>query len=270
MSNIIWYRHSCLEFHRGEFEAIQNNFKSVVSRVKIKPSDFVIGRYSCLPYYEEQALDIDLLGAKLINSYSEHRYVADISAYYPDIEAFTPKTWFSMDEIEGDGPFVLKGSTNSRKGSWRTKMFAKDRRTAADVYWELVNDPLIQDSKQSVVIRQFVEFYKYFDGINGMPVTKEFRFFMYKKAVLSSGFYWQSYEDDMDEIPDSNEVPKEFIDKVAEIVSKRINFYVIDVGQLKSGEWVVVELNDAQMAGLSCNDPNILYSNLKRELENGD
>ncbi len=261
---VIWYRDSCLENHKNELEAMKKHFKCVNSRVKIRSNDLVISRYSCLPYYKEQAYDIDLIGAKLINSYQEHRYVADLSAYYPDLEDITPKTWFSMDEIEGDGPFVLKGETNSRKGRWRTHMYAKDRRAAADVYWELTNDPLFQDTKQRICIRQFVNFHKYYDSINGMPITKEFRFFMYKNKVLSSAYYWS---DHLDDPPRADEVPEEFVQDVARRIGDKIKFYVIDIGQLESGEWVVVELNDAQMSGLSENDPNVLYSNLVKALK---
>jgi hypothetical protein len=264
MSNVIWYRDSCIEHHKGELEAMQKHFKCVDSRVKIEPNDLVIARYACLPYYEEQAHDIDLLGATLINSYQDHRYVADLSAYYLDLEGITPKTWFSMEEVEGDGPFVLKGETNSRKGRWRTHMFAKDRKAAGDVYWELTNDVFFQDTKQRICIRQFVPIKKYYDSINGMPITKEFRFFMYKDKVLSSAYYWS---DHLDESPSADEVPEEFIQEVARRVGNRIKFYVIDVGQLENDEWIVVELNSGQMAGLSENDPNVLYSNLEKVLK---
>jgi hypothetical protein len=246
---------------------MQKHFKCIDSRVKIKPDDLVIARYSCLPYYEEQAHDIDLLGAKLINSYREHRYVADLSDWYLDLEGLTPKTWFSLEEIDDDGPFVLKGETNSRKGRWRTHMYAKDMHAAREVYWELTNDPLFNDTKQRICIRKFVNIHKYFDGINGMPVTKEFRFFMYKDKILSSAYYWSTNVCDLDEVPSADEVPREFIQEVVKRINGKINFYVIDVGQLDSGEWIVVELNSGQMAGLSENDPNVLYANLAQALK---
>jgi hypothetical protein len=263
MSTVIWYRDFCVEHHRNELEAMHRYFKCVDSRIKIHPGDFVISRYSCLPYYEEQAYDIDLIGAKLINSYKQHQYVANLSSYYCELEGLTPKTWFSMDEIEGDGPFVLKGDVNSRKARWKSHMYAKDRKTAANVYWELINDPLFQDSKQRICIRQFVNIHKYHDGINGMPITKEFRFFMYKNKVLSSAYYWS---DHLDNPPSADEVPVEFVQEVAKRIDGRVNFYIIDIGQLESGEWIVVELNDAQMGGLSDNDPNVLYANLAAAL----
>lgn len=38
---------------------------------------------------------------------------------------------------------------------------------------------------------------------------------------------------------------------------------MIDVAQTESGDWIVIELNDGQMSGLSENNPEILYKNLK-------
>ncbi|MDP2683482.1 MAG: ATP-grasp domain-containing protein [bacterium] len=262
MDAVIWYRDSCVE--KYELEAMKKYFNCVDSRILIKPGQLAISRFSCLPYYKEQARDIDLIGAKLINSYNEHRYVADLSAYYIDLKDLTPKTWFSIDEIDDDGPFVLKGATNSRKNRWRTHMFAKDLRAAREVYWELSNDSLIQDSQQQICIRKFVKLYKYFDGVNGMPITKEFRFFMYKDVILSSAYYWSG---SLDEPPDASEVPIEFIQNVAKRVKNKIKFYVIDVGQLETGEWIVIELNSGQMAGLSDNDPEVLYSSLAAALQ---
>jgi hypothetical protein len=37
----------------------------------------------------------------------------------------------------------------------------------------------------------------------------------------------------------------------------------MDIAKTQSGEWIVIELNDGQMSGLSENDPNVLYKNLK-------
>ncbi|KKN67686.1 hypothetical protein LCGC14_0459450 [marine sediment metagenome] len=68
-------------------------------------------------------------------------------------------------------------------------------------------------------------------------------------------------------LEEADEVPDEFIQEVVRRINGRINFYVIDVGQLESGEWIVVELNDSQMAGLSENNPNVLYANLAKVLK---
>jgi hypothetical protein len=49
---------------------------------------------------------------------------------------------------------------------------------------------------------------------------------------------------------------------VIDRVGDRANFYAVDVAQTVAGDWIVIELNDGQMSGLSENDPEILYCNL--------
>ena len=49
-------------------------------------------------------------------------------------------------------------------------------------------------------------------------------------------------------------------------VGDRASFYVVDIAKTQSGEWIVIELNDGQMSGLSCNDPKLLYSRLRQTI----
>ena len=44
------------------------------------------------------------------------------------------------------------------------------------------------------------------------------------------------------------------------------SFFVLDVAETASGEWIVVEVNDAQMSGLSGVDPAKLYANMANVL----
>jgi hypothetical protein len=99
-----------------------------------------------------------------------------------------------------------------------------------------------------------------------MPITKEFRFFVAYRQLLSGGYYWQNYVDELPEKPDPNEIPRDFLYEVIERVGDQSNFYTIDVGVSISGTPFVVELNDGQQAGLSCNDPFELYKNLDKAI----
>jgi hypothetical protein len=62
------------------------------------------------------------------------------------------------------------------------------------------------------------------------------------------------------------EVPQVFIDKVIAKVSLNIRFWVFDVARKINGDWIVVELNDGQQAGLSDIDPERFYRVLKQRL----
>lgn len=259
MFPIILY--SGVEFERDELEFAQKYFKCTNRRPDIKSGMMVIGRYSLWPFYADQEKDIEYVGAKLINNYNQHRYIADLQNYVMDLGNLTPKTWNNISDIPDDGTqFVLKGETNSRKSNWLKSMFAADKKSAIEVYNRLTDDSLI--GLQNIYIRQYVPMVKYLDGVNGMPVTKEFRFFVAYGKIISGGYYWQNYIDDLPEVPDHNEVPISFLQQVIDKVRDQSNFYTIDVGQAIDGTWFVVELNEGQQAGLSCNDPNTLYYNL--------
>jgi hypothetical protein len=261
--HVILYRGT--EFEQEELEAASWFFTCTNRRPDIQKDDLVIGRYSMLPFYSEQAKDINYVGAKLINNYNQHLYIADLGNYIIDLDKLTPRTWRSLEDLPKKGPFIVKGETNSRKSHWKRDMFAENKEEAIMIANRLADDSLL--SQQKIYIRQYVPLVKYLDGINGMPVTKEFRFFVAYGHLLTGAFYWQNYIDDIGFKPDPKEVPREFLQDVIERVGDQSNFYTIDVAQTQSGEWIVIELNEGQQSGISCNDPFTLYSNLSQAIK---
>jgi hypothetical protein len=268
MRPIIWYRLSIAE--EEEIEIAKKYFKCVDSRVKIEKDDYVVCRYSALPYFPEQKYDLeDCIGAKLINSERQHYYVAHLGNWVSDLEEYTPKTWYNLQEIPDDelGPFILKGETNSRKAQFNTMMFAKDRQDASNVYWRLLNDPLLQDTKQNICIRKYESLIKLIDGVNGLAVSKEFRIFVAFGRPLCGGFYWSNYVDDLPEEPSVSEVPLDWLYNIIKKIGNKINFYTIDVAQKQDGNWCVIELNDGTMSGTSCCNLDTLYKNLRKSVD---
>lgn len=262
MRPIILYRD--FDFEEHELKAASAHFECTNSRIDIRPDDLVIGRYSVLPFYREQERDITKLGAKLINTYAQHQYVADIREWYEDLENITPLTWFNLSDIPENGPFVLKGMTNSKKFLWDTHMFARNKRDAIDVYGRLMDDTFI--CQQPVYVREYIPLKKLIISSHGLPISVEFRFFIAYGEVVSKAFYWSSHSEDV-EIPDVNLVPDSFINNVISRISDKINFYVVDIALTADDEWIVIELNDGQMSGLSDNEPNVLYKNLLQAIE---
>lgn len=261
--NVIYYRKSL--FDKEELAAASKYFTCVDLLTDIEPGDFVIPRYSLYPFPKDQEREIINIGASMINSYNQHLYIADLQNYVMDLGELTPKTWDDVSRIPEEGPFILKGETNSRKANWSTKMFAANKKEAIQVQSRLLEDGLI--GQQKIYVREYVPLVQYFVGFGGIPITKEFRFFVAYGQVISGGYYWANYADDLDVIPSPDEVPKDFLDEVIKRVGDKSNFYVIDVAQTQDGRWIVVELNDGVQSGLSMNDPDILYSNLAKILK---
>lgn len=251
-----------------EIEALQKDgFIYLKSRTQVQPGDLVIARFSCVPFYSELEADLNHLDARLINSYSQHKYIADLKEYVSDLQELTPETWDKFENVPDEGPYVLKGATNSKKFFWSTLMYAENKKRAIEIYGLLSRDSMIGD--QEIYIRKYIPLKTYMIGLQGLPITEEYRFFIYKSAILCGAFYWSSHIEEIEEAgfhPNADEVPKEFLDEILKRVGSKTNFYVVDVARTATGEWICLELNDGQMSGLSMNDPNILYSRLKEVL----
>jgi len=247
-----------------ELQSAQKYLKVEESRMKIPSNSLVIGRYSVLPFYKELERDLALNGSKLVNSFEEHNYIASME-YVEDIKEFTPETFYRLEDLPlKDQAYIVKGRTNSRKQQWKEKMFAENKDKAREIYFELSQDPLLQD--QGIVFRKYVPLKKFGDSINGMPFSNEWRFFYYGEYLLSYNYYWTSSE----YIPKKEDLPQEaveFANKIAQIIAKRANFFVLDIAETEGGDWIVIELNDGQMSGLSENSPEDLYKNLSEVLK---
>ena len=146
-------------------------------------------------------------------------------------------------------------------------MHAPDRAAANDVYWRLCKDGLIGHDSQNIYIRRYHPLRTFMEGLNGLPVTNEFRVFVADGQILTGAYYWSNYVDDLPCKPDFSEVPGDFLRKVIDRIGSRIPFYALDVAQETDGSWLVVELNDGQMSGLSENDPAVLYRRLREVLD---
>lgn len=233
-----------------------------------KDCDLVIPRYSALPFYEELERDVNNLGAQLINTHKQHNYVAHIRNWYYDLGDITPRTWFYLDQIPDEGPFVLKGATNSKKFAWNTHMFAKNKQAAIQVYTNLTTDSMI--GVQDICVREYVPLKKLAQAPQGLPISEEYRFFVLDGKIMTGAFYWGNYWDDLLDqgiFPNVSDVPDELIEKILKIVSPKIRFFVFDVARTADNNWILIELNDGQQSGLSMNDANVLYYNMKRALQ---
>ena len=184
---------------KDELAAAQKYFKCVDLITNIPENSLVIGRFSLYPFYYDQEREIKNKNSKLINEHWQYEYIADLQNYVYDLEDLTPRTWDRLDILPENTKFVLKGETNSRKNSWKTSMFAENKKQAIEIHGKLLEDSLI--GSQKIYIREYVPLYTYMIGINGAPVTKEYRFFIAYGKVISGAYYWQNYVDDFHNFP---------------------------------------------------------------------
>lgn len=242
-----------------EYKICSKLFKTVKLRTEC-PDGLVIGRYSVLPYYSEVEQDLLNKGAYLINNKQQHNYIA-LMEWVKDLKDLTPKTYnrFTWPSAPS-GPYIVKGETNSKKSQWNTMMYAPDKLEANRIATKLACDGLI--GEQQIVYREYIPLKTLEVGINGLPFSNEWRFFFYKEKELCRGFYW-SCSEKMGKI---NKRGIETAHHCAKIIAKYTNFFVVDVAETEKGDWICIEVNDAQMSGLSECNAYELYFNLKNAL----
>lgn len=251
-----------LDVDPEEIDAAKRHFRYCTSRSDIPPG-LVIPRYASLPFHAELEADAKNLGATLINTTKQHQFVADIMQWSPLLGELTPATWSDGWDRLPEGKYIVKGRTNSRKHEFATRMFAANKADMRRVVSSLLDDALIAD--QGLVVREFVPLKTFMTGMNGLPITNEWRYSCLDGKVLASGYYWASEPDCQ---PYANP-PAEADALVAEVLSRiegKIRFVVVDVAETADGRWICIELNDGCMSGTSLVDPETLYSGLAKAL----
>jgi hypothetical protein len=261
MKNVVLFRR-CWDLNsetQKEFDICKRFLQTHEYRTEIHNS-LVVGRYSVLPYYEELEKELRIYNSRLVNSFDQHLYIADLERWYKDVEQYTPKTYTEWGNLN-EGKWIVKGKTNSRKFHWNTHMFADGRENLMKVIRNLFDDSLIRE--QGLVVREYVPLKKVSEGINGLPITKEWRCFFYKERLLAFGYYWSI----VDVEPDLPTEGINFASEVAKIISKKTNFFVLDIAEKEEGGFILIEVNDGQMSGLSCVSADCLYNGLAVALD---
>lgn len=246
---------------------------TVASRTRVPQNSLVVGRYSVLPFYQELERDLAVYGARLVNTYAEHAYIADVMAWGGPAgvlgeRGMTPRTWSDWYDLPLHISYVVKGRTNSRKFEWATRMFCATRADVPAVANSLLDDTFIRE--QGLVVREFVPLMRLGVGINNLPISNEWRTFWFSDAngthLLCRGFYWRGTHPELEEAARWTEEAEDLTQRAAQLVGQHATFFVLDVAQKANGGWTVIEVNDGQMSGLSGCDPHALYSALHARL----
>lgn len=266
---VILMRDSLTE--ENELQIASQYFEVHHSRMTIPPGSLVVGRYSVLPYYGELEYDLTVNNSWLLNTHHQHKWIADARSWSSPgttLEGLTPRSWEETDFWHlPEGAYVVKGLTNSRKHQWLTRMFAPDKASVLKVANSLRDDTLL--SEQGLIAREYVPLKKLGEGLNGLPITNEWRTFWLATGRTGSrsvqeiahGFYWSSHSEVLDVANYPIEAQRVAI-AAAELVAEEASFFVLDLAETEDGRWIVIEVNDGQMSGLSMIDPEEFYSNL--------
>lgn len=251
------------EYSLVSYEALVNDADpaKAVQRVpeQSEPEPGLYRGWMLKPGQYEQLYDaLAERGVRLINTPEAYVHCHHLPESYAVIEGHTPRTvWLrtgadvSTEQVMallkpfGSAPVIVKDFVKSQKHYWEEACYipsASDRNAVERVvhrFIELQDD----DLNEGLVFREFVEFEPLAKhSKSGMPLTKEFRLFFLDGIPIFSVEYWE--EGDYTDISP----PIERFREIAKAVQSR--FFTMDVAKRLDGDWMIVELGDAQVAGL--------------------
>lgn len=246
----------------AEFKAIHGEYQTGSNLAEIPAGSIVIPRYRMLPFGRELEQEVASLGSRLINTFRQHRHIADLMNWVPLLEGLTAPV-YQQHEVPylPEGEWFVKGETNSIKNRWFECCYAP---TTKDLPTVVRNNMLdVYVGSQPIYIRPFQHYRQVATAVDGRPVFNERRVFVYEGKVISEGNYWVSQmEEEVSPLDESKmwATINEAVDRTSDLA----DFYVIDVAEYPDGTWSVVELNDGSMSGLSANDPHTVWSGMKK------
>ncbi len=226
---------------------------------RIDGEESCILRVGPIPDYQETYDDYLERGLRLVNTPEQHALASELEHWYPLIETCTPRTLVfnalpSADEIEQHfaWPIFMKGSRQTSKHNPDLAVI-KSRphyERAAEAYR---SDPILHWQKP--VVREFVPLMAVAGSVPGkVQPSIEYRSFWWHGQCAGWGPYWyQVAPYGCADIEAGLAVARRAAEQV------HVPFLVIDIAKTASGDWIVIECNDAQESGYAGVAPVALW-----------
>lgn len=225
--------------------------------------------------YENLFTGLEAKGITLINNPNQYKHCHYLPEWLSEIGDHTPQSsvlafesgeHLSLERLKdslaifGSNAVIVKDFVKSEKHHWEEACFipdASDLDHASKICRRFLELRGI-DLEGGLVLRKFVNFKRL--GIHpqsGMPLTEEFRAFVLDGRLMAVMKYWDEVNYPVDETRFDS-----LLNLVASVPS---NFFTVDFARLETGEWMIVELGDGQVAGLPDNmDPKEFYTALQQ------
>ncbi len=240
----------------------RNSFdcNSVVSEVDVP----VLLHIGAIDSYAGIEAALEELGMKLLVHEFEHLRCSTIEKWYPALKDKTPFTKV-YDELP-DGkeilkdfsfPVFIKGNRQTNRHK-RSQCIIENLEQYNALREEWKHDPIL--SWQKVAVREYVPLLELDSESfpDQVPISYEFRFFYFEGKCMAYGPYW--YMGRQYSLPE-NELQK--VLKLTNWAAERLGviFPAIDVAKTATGEWIIIEVNDAQESGFVGVNPLVLWNN---------
>lgn len=211
--------------------------------------------YIPLPQHYEEIYQAALrLNIRLLNNPDEFRRAEEFDKFYPLIADLTAKTECveSLEQCEAAAlhigyPVFLKGAVQSLKAKGIDACVAHDAEDLRRIATALLGSH--RRSLGKIIIRKWIPLRHSRIGPGGFPFGREYRVFLYREEVLGMGYYWEG-EDELASLSPSE---RQGVGTLATAVSTRLKvpYVAVDIGQTEQGDWIAIEVGDAQFSGLS-------------------
>jgi hypothetical protein len=227
-----------------------------------------VARIGAFDDYTALFHDLESEGISLINTPDQHQRADELPGWYRRLEGMTPESvWFEgrvdLDTIERTlgWPVFVKGARQTH-GHLKRRCIAHDRDELVAILDLHDRDPML--CWQTPVFRRFVSLRPLVSSLQNphperLPGAKEIRTFWWRGRLVGQGAYWWQ-----DEPYSPSETEAIALRSLASAAAEKMDvpFLVIDMGQLESGAWVVIECNDAQESGHAGVSPHMLWQNI--------
>ena len=205
----------------------------------------------------------------LINTPENYERYHLLPGWYDEFKEYTPESvWTVGDNIDDvkraaaslEGACIVKDYVKSRKHEWYDACFIRDIRDEKEIERVVGNfisrqgDGLVG----GVVLRRFEELNQIgFHGQSGMPLSEEYRVFIFAGKVLAIDDYWAEGSG-----VKLSEEEYRWVESIAAKVKS--SFVTLDLARKKDGSLIIMEFGDGQVSGLQQLDSGKFYGEFKR------
>jgi hypothetical protein len=185
-------------------------------------------------------------GLRLLNTTAQTRRAMELDRWYPKIKDLTAESVIISDARDLPAaqaigfPLFVKGLIKSNKELGLDACLARDQS-------ELRSFLLAADGNR-IAARRLLELRPTGEDRLGFPVSREYRVYLYRGTLLGLGYYWGG----KDPFGLARSERAELIALAQEAQARLdVPLLAVDVGQLASGPWRVIEVGDPQFSGLA-------------------
>ncbi len=256
-------------YHIPQDYSVCENAENAVFHIPKQPVEklaFWIGYIPTFERYKQMFEALQTKKVRLVNTPDEHILVQEFDKFYPRIAQLTAKSKIVQDlgEVKSavneiEFPVFLKGTIQSVKSDGWKACVAENIAEAEQIAKRLFNLPARTRGK--VIIRQLLKIRHSRKNSQDFPLGREYRVFVYQNKVVGLGYYWEGE----DKLKNLTEFEREQIIQLALKTAKLLNvsYTSIDIGQLETGDWIVIEVGDPQFSGISQIPLLELWNNIK-------